>query len=106
MSAIAPNPMMALLAAHAAQQQGAGPPGMMGGPDVQGGPEPQQDAVPALLRQAIDALHRAFAAETEPIDREMIGKAMLLVQQIFAQEQKEKDQVLGGPGVRAMRRNR
>ena len=86
---------------------GGAPDPTMGGP--MGAAPPNgggQDAVPALLQQAIDALHQAFSAETEPIDREMIGKALLAVQQILAQEQKDKDAALGGTGHRLLRRNR
>lgn len=84
---------------------GGGPPGP-GGPT--GGPPPQQqqDAVPDLLKQAIDALHQAFAAETEPIDKQMIAAALKAVQDILAQEQKEKDSAMGGTGMRLLRRNR
>lgn len=108
MSAATPD-IGSLLAALGGGQGGPPPDmgGMMGGSQL--GPEDQAqggDPVPDLLQQAIDALHQAFAAETEPIDKEMIAKALTSVQQILAQEQKEKDQAMGGPGVRMIRRNR
>ena len=74
----------------------------------QGAPQDEGagDTVPSLLQQAIDALHKAFGAETEPIDKEMISKALLAVQAILANEQKEKNQALGGSGARMLGRNR
>lgn len=80
---------------------------MLGG-GGQGAPPQEQDTqdVPSLLQQAIDSLHAAFAAEDEPIDKQAIAKALAAVQAILAQEQKEKDQAMGGPGVRLLRRAR
>lgn len=98
MSAAAPNPI-AMLLAHA--QQGGGAP-MMGPPQQQEG-----QSVPANLKAALDALHAAFGAETDPQDKELIGKAMMIVQQIFTQEQKDKDAAMNGTNnPRMMRRNR
>lgn len=74
----------------------------MGAEDQGQGPDP----VPDLLKQAIDALHQAFAAETEPIDKQAIAKALTAVQAILATEQKEKDQALGGGNMRILRRGR
>ena len=96
---------MGLLAALGGGQGGP-PPGMGGG---QLGPEDQAqggDPVPDLLQQAIDALHQAFGAETEPIDKQAIAKALAAVQAILAQEQKEKDQAMGGSNMRILRRAR
>ena len=88
-------------------QMGGGGGAPQGAPQ---GPPPQDegagDTVPSLLQQAIDALHKAFGAETEPIDKEMISKALLAVQAILANEQKEKNQALGGSGARMLGRNR
>lgn len=87
---------------------GGAPGGMMGGPPP-GGESPDTggaDKVPALLQQALDALHKAFALETEPIDKAEIAKILTSVQQLFAQEQKEKDQALGGSNMKLLRRNR
>ncbi len=83
---------------------GAAGPGGPGGPP----PSPDQDTadVSSLLQDAIDALHKAFGAETEPIDKQMIAKALQAVQDILANEQKEKDQAMGGSGNRILRRAR
>lgn len=73
----------------------------MGGP-----PQGGQDEVPDLLQQALDAIHRAFAIETEPIDKAEMAKIMTAIQNLFAQEQKEKDQAMGGGNMKLLRRNR
>ena len=84
-----------------AQMGSAGPPQAPGGP-----PQGGDDQVPGLLQQALDAIHRAFALETEPIDKAELAKIMTAIQNLFAQEQKEKDQAMGGTGMKLLRRNR
>ncbi len=102
MAAGGPDIAALLSGLGAGNADGPGPP--MGGPP----PSPDQDTadVSSLLQDAIDALHKAFGAETEPIDKQMIAKALQAVQDILANEQKEKDQAMGGSGVRILRRNR
>lgn len=111
MSAAAPNPMEAILGQLAGGGMGGGG-GMMGGMmggAPQGGP-PQQDQgqdIPALLKQALDLLLQAYQAETDPLDKEAIGKAMSVVDQVFSQEQKDKDAAMSGQmNPRMLRRNR
>ena len=102
----AQGPDIASLLAHMAG--GGGPPGMQAGPPPQEGPEQAggEDQVPDLLKQALDLIHKAFAIETEPIDKQALAKILADIQTLFAQEQKEKDQAMGGSGMRLLRRNR
>lgn len=83
----------------------------MGGPMMQPQqeqPEPSggKDQVPALLKMALAAIRRATDLETEPIDKAELEKISTLIQQLFAQEQKEKDQAMGGSNMKLLRRNR
>lgn len=104
MSAAAPD-IAGLLASLGG---GASPPGMGGPSDVGGSQDAAQGEaqIPDLIQQAIDLIHQVFAMETDPIDKEQIAKWLAMGQSILSQEQKEKDQAMGGPGVRMIRRNR
>ncbi len=65
------------------------------------------DSTPNLVQQAISAIHQAFAQEADdPIGQHELAKILTLLQSYLATEQKEKDQVMGGPAMRTLRRNR
>lgn len=80
----------------------------MGGPPQGGDQDAGQDAgIPDLLKQALDAVTQAYQKETDPLDKEMLGKIMSMIDQVFAQEQKDKDSALGSATTsRLLRRNR
>ncbi len=81
--------------------------GMGGPPQASPGDAGQDAGIPDLLKQALDLVTQAYQKETDPLDKEAIGKIMSLIDQVFAQEQKDKDQALGGASTsRLMRRNR
>ena len=75
---------------------GPGPGGPGGGPD---------DTHPSdLLGHALDLLMEAYGKEQDPIFKEKMGKAMSVLDQIFSEEQKQKDQAMGGQNLQLLRR--
>src|SRR4051812_5270485 len=71
-------------------------------PPDQGGAQ----SIPDRLQQALDLIHSCFADETDAIDKDAMVKIMGSIQSLFAQEQKQKDQAMGGSNLQMMRRNR
>lgn len=102
MSASAPG-IADLLASLSGGVAGGAPPGMA--PEAQGEPS-SEDSIPDLLQQAVDLIQQAFGLETDPMDKQDIAKALMAVQAILANEQKERDQAMGGGNMRILRRNR
>src|SRR5689334_15456925 len=83
---------------------GPGGPGPGGPPPGGPGGGPDDASVSDLLGHALDLLMEAYGKEQDPIFKEKMGKAMSVLDQIFSEEQKQKDQAMGGSNLQLLRR--
>lgn len=91
------NPIMALLAAHAAGAQGAPAPMPSEAPD--------NDNPAPLISRMIQLGVQATQSIKDPIERAAMAKIVAQLHQFEANEQKEHDAAMGaGPAVKLVRR--